>query len=323
MTLKIEKLSKAINKKWILSDLNIEVLQSECLAILGPSGCGKSSTLRLIAGLDKPTEGRIFINSVDVTNISPVQRKIGMVFQSYALFPHLTVTNNLSIGLKVRGVSTKEQKNRIANILSVMQLEDLADRFPSELSGGQRQRVALSRALLRDPFVYLLDEPMSNLDAQLREELRPQIRNLILKKQQPVLYVTHDQHEAMAIADRIAVLKEGKLQQIGTPQELYKKPKSIFVAGFIGRPQINILPATSGVVRAIRPEHINIVQEGIKCKLIDKEWLGLNQLLFLDSPLGKLKLLCGANNETFEDIEISWDPINEHQFNSYSGIRLT
>ena len=187
MTLKIKNLGRKINKTWIIKNLTLQVNDSECLALLGPSGCGKSSTLRLVAGLDKPSQGKIFINEIDVTNISPVDRRIGMVFQSYALFPHLTVGSNLSLGLKVRGISLKEQTKRVTSVLSLMQIEHLSNRIPAELSGGQRQRVALARALLRDPLIYLLDEPMSNLDAQLREELRPELRNLILKGDQPVL----------------------------------------------------------------------------------------------------------------------------------------
>ena len=322
MTLELKNLGRCVRKNWIIRDLNLKVEHGECLAILGPSGCGKSSTLRLIAGLDRPDEGKVFINNVDVTDISPVKRNVGMVFQSYALFPHLSVCSNLSLGLKVRGIGIKEQNIRVSKILSLMQLEHLAKRIPAELSGGQRQRVALARALLREPDVYLLDEPMSNLDAQLREELRPEIRRLILNGESPVLYVTHDQQEAMAMANRVAVMKNGKLEQIATPQELYRNPNSIFVASFIGRPQINILPTIDGVATGIRPEHIKIVNDGIKCRVIHKEWLGTNQLLYLESTLGTLRMTCDAGREITEEININWDKKDEHSFDKSTGHTL-
>ncbi|MFL0781517.1 MAG: ABC transporter ATP-binding protein, partial [Prochlorococcus sp.] len=214
MTLVLEKIGRRVGRNWIIRNLQLEVEDGECLALLGPSGCGKSSTLRLIAGLDQPDEGTISINGTNVTNVSPVERRIGMVFQSYALFPHLSVADNLCLGLRVRGASRPEQRKRVGDVLALMQLEDLAERRPSHLSGGQRQRVALARALLRDPLVYLLDEPMSNLDAQLKEELRPELRRLIMSGSQPVVYVTHDQHEAMAMAKKIAVLRDGQLEQV-------------------------------------------------------------------------------------------------------------
>lgn len=239
MTLSLINVTKRINRQTILDNITLEVLDKECLAILGPSGCGKSTTLRIIAGLEDLDAGKIYINNKDVTNVSPVKRKVGMVFQSYALFPHLTVKKNLSVGMEVRKINSTEIQNRIMSVLSVMQLDHLANRLPSQLSGGQKQRVALARALLRDPSVYLLDEPMSNLDAQLRDDLRPMLKNVILEGTQPIVYVTHDQQEAMAMANKIAVLNEGKVEQVGTPQELYLKPISKFVAGFIGRPQIN------------------------------------------------------------------------------------
>ncbi len=322
MTLLIKDLSRRIDNNWIIKKLNLEVKDSECLAILGPSGCGKSSTLRLIAGLDKPSNGKIFINDIDVTNISPAKRGVGMVFQSYALFPHLSVASNLSLGLKVRGFSQKEQVNKVNSILTIMQLNELAHRLPSELSGGQRQRVALARALIRDPKVYLLDEPMSNLDAQLREELRPEIRKLIMNGDQPVIYVTHDQQEAMAMADRIALLKDGHLEQIGTPEELYQFPISLFAASFIGRPQINILPEDSGVIKAIRPEHIFIQDNGITSKVIDREWLGYNQIVFLRTQFGELKMSCISSQEIRDEISVSWDKENEHYFNAYTKFRI-
>ncbi len=322
MTLILKGISRSINRNWIIKELNFEVDDGECLAILGPSGCGKSSTLRVIAGLDKPDEGEIYINNIDVTNVSPVARRVGMVFQNYALYPHLSVASNLSLGLKVRGVSKVEQRKRVSSILSVLQLDHLSTRLPAELSGGQRQRVALARALLRDPLVYLLDEPMSNLDAQLREELRPELRRLILNGQQPVLYVTHDQQEAMAMADRIALLNNGFLEQIGTPEELYKNPRSIFTAKFIGRPQINFLKFKDGLITAVRPENIYLSREGYQCKVIYKEWLGMNQLLFLESSLGSIKMICKSDLKVNEKVTVNWDTKDEFQFDTHTGKRL-
>ena len=267
MSLELTNLGRHVDGRWILRQLSLSVEEGECLALVGPSGCGKSTTLRLIAGLDQPTEGRIVLDGVDVTRTPPIDRKVGMVFQSYALFPHLSVGANLELGLKVRGISPADRLKRVQEVLQLVQLEDQVTKKPGLLSGGQRQRVALARALLRDPLVYLLDEPMSNLDAQLREDLRPQLRRLVLRDRKPVVYVTHDQHEAMAMADRIAVLNKGRIEQVASPKQLYQKPQTLFVAQFIGRPQINVLPVSEGVIRAIRPECLAITPQGLRCRV--------------------------------------------------------
>jgi multiple sugar transport system ATP-binding protein len=190
------------------------------------------------------------------------------------------------------------------------------------LSGGQRQRVALARALLRDPDVYLLDEPMSNLDAQLREELRPELRRLVLDRQKPVIHVTHDQHEAMAIADRIAVLHSGRIQQVATPSELYHHPETLFIAKFIGRPQINCLRPKNDVITAVRPESLFFANEGLPCKLMSCEWLGSSQLLYLDSPEGSLRLACSSALDIPESLHVSWHRSDEHHFDAETGRRL-
>jgi len=322
MTLTLKHIGRRLNQNWIIKDLSFHVDDGECLAILGPSGCGKSSTLRIVAGLDIPSEGSIYINNINITQDSPLNRKVGMVFQSYALFPHLSVSSNLSLGLKVRGISKKEQIKRVNYVLALMQLEHLSQRLPSELSGGQRQRVALARALLREPLVYLLDEPMSNLDAQLREELRPELRNLILKGDQAVLYVTHDQQEAMAIADRVALLNNGQLEQIGRPEELYKNPQSIFAANFIGRPQINLLPVDKGIIKGIRPENIIFDENGINCKISHIEWLGINQLVYLDSHYGQIRMICDSHAAITEQAKISWKERDVLNFDALTGKRV-
>ena len=210
MTLSLKGISKNFGSRTILHNLDLNVGDGECVALLGPSGCGKSTALRLIAGLDQPDSGSISINGAEMNNVPAEDRRIGMVFQSYALFPHLSVRENLELGLRLRGSHGAARDQRIKTILEVLQLSHQAHQRPAQLSGGQRQRVALARALLRDPLVYLLDEPMSNLDAQLREELRPELKRLMLGGSQPVVYVTHDQQEAMALADRIAVMRHGR-----------------------------------------------------------------------------------------------------------------
>ena len=320
--LKLSALGKRFGTRWILRDLNLEVQTGECVALLGPSGCGKSTALRLIAGLEQPDVGNIELEGRPLLGIPAERRRIGMVFQSYALFPHLSVRDNLDLGLKVRGMAPADRRERIDAVLNTIQLVNEADRRPQQLSGGQRQRVALGRALLRNPSVYLLDEPMSNLDAQLRDELRPELRRLILQGPQPVLYVTHDQQEAMALANRIAVLRNGRIEQIGTPQELYFKPETEFVAGFVGRPQINWLNQTRDTRVGIRPEHLHPDDNGCRCRVIGREWLGASQLLLLESNAGQLQMLCSADYQPTEHLGVSWSPEDEHHFDPISGQRL-
>ena len=322
MTLQIQNLGRSVGQHWIVRHLNLHVEDGECVALVGPSGCGKSSTLRLIAGLDPVSEGEIILNEANVTHSSAAKRAVGMVFQSYALLPHLSVFANLELGLRVRGVRPFDRQQRIQAMLELVQLQDRANVLPAELSGGQRQRVALARALLRDPDVYLLDEPMSNLDAQLREELRPELRRLVLDRQKPVIHVTHDQHEAMAIADRIAVLHAGKIQQVATPEDLYHHPETLFIAKFIGRPQINCLRPKNGVICAVRPESLFFAKEGLPCKITAREWLGSSQLLYLDSPEGFLRLSCSTAVDIPEAPHVSWDVSDEHHFALESGHRL-
>ncbi|MGB1621355.1 MAG: ABC transporter ATP-binding protein [Synechococcus sp.] len=322
MMLTLSKIGRRFGPTWILRDLDLEVGEGECVALLGPSGCGKSTALRLIAGLDQPDEGEVLIAGEPQNRIPADRRRIGMVFQSYALFPHLSVRRNLSLGLQIRGASTADQRERVNQILEVVRLSDQAERRPAELSGGQRQRVALARALLRDPLVYLLDEPMSNLDAQLRDELRPDLRRLILSGPQPVVYVTHDQQEAMALADRIAILRAGRIEQIGTPQQLYNTPQTTFVAQFIGRPPMNLLQPDNGVTVGIRPEHLRFDRTGMPCRLINREWHGASQHLLLDTQRGSLRMVCSGDTPLNETGAVCWDSGLEHRFDASSGQRL-
>ena len=323
MTLELRQVGRNINKQWIVENLTLSVADDECLALVGPSGCGKSTTLRLIAGLDPVSAGSIHISGRDITSLSPAERSVGMVFQSYALLPHLTVFENLELGLRIRGVSKRARTAKIRQILELVQLWNRANNLPAELSGGQRQRVALARALLREPEVYLLDEPMSNLDAQLREDIRPELRRLVLKQRKPTIYVTHDQHEAMAMAQRIAVLHEGRIEQVDTPYNLYHNPCSLFVARFIGRPQINCLNDNSGQTRAVRPESIHFSDSGLSGKLQSREWLGNSQLLFLETQQGLIRMMAPPDQPIPEQIRLAWRAEDEILFNAETGLRLS
>ena len=322
MTLQLRAINKRFGKRQVLHQLDLDVANGECVALLGASGCGKSTALRLIAGLDHPDQGSIRINGAEMVDVPAERRRVGMVFQSYALFPHLNVWDNLELGLRMRGSSAATRDERIRGVLEVLQLSGQARQRPSQLSGGQRQRVALARALLRDPLVYLLDEPMSNLDAQLREDLRPQLRRLMIGGEQPVVYVTHDQQEAMALADRIAVMREGRIEQIGTPRELYLQPASTYVAQFIGRPQMNLLPARDGVITGIRPDDLRLDPAGSPCTILSREWFGANQMLLVRCDRGDLRLVCPGETAIEAEPRISWPSACEHRFDAVSGRRL-
>jgi len=243
-------------------DLNIEVLEGELMVLVGPSGSGKSTTLRLIAGLEIPTSGEVFIGGKLANNIPPRDRDIAMVFQDYALYPHLNVKQNLGFGLKMRGFSRQETDSRVMRASDMLGISDLMERKPKELSGGQRQRVALGRALVRDPKVFLFDEPLSNLDASLRMQLRREIKEIHRKLGATMVYVTHDQSEAMTIGQRIAVMNAGSIEQAGSPSELYLRPSTIFVAGFFGNPPMNFVECSADIkenLLEIKPTDTDII----------------------------------------------------------------
>ena len=240
----LKNIHKAYGKDVIIPDLNFTIEDGSFTVLVGPSGCGKSTTLRMIAGLEKPTSGEIFIDDENVVDVDPGKRGIAMVFQNYALYPTMSVRDNIEFGLKNKKVPKEERNKLIADVSEVVGLTPYLSRKPSELSGGQRQRVALARAMVKNPKVFLMDEPLSNLDAKLRTSMRTEIIKLHKKLATTFIYVTHDQTEAMTMGDRIVVMKDGMIQQVDTPQNLYDYPCNIFVAGFIGSPQMNFLDGT-------------------------------------------------------------------------------
>ena len=238
--LSLKNLSKSYGEQEILKGINLDIKTGEFLVLVGPSGCGKSTTLRLIAGLEEPSKGEIFIDDLLVNSIDPSKRDIAMVFQNYALYPQMTVKENMAFGLKIRKYSKEKIHKRVVDAAEILQIDKLLDRRPKELSGGQRQRVALGRAIVRKPKVFLFDEPLSNLDAKLRQEMRVEIKRLHKLLDTTMVYVTHDQVEAMTMGDRIAVMNNGVIEQIDPPEITYTKPKNIFTSMFIGSPQINL-----------------------------------------------------------------------------------
>jgi multiple sugar transport system ATP-binding protein len=240
--LKISALHKSFGPVKVLEGVDLDIASGEFLVLLGPSGCGKSTLLRIIAGLEDESAGDILLDGNSIANLPPAKRGIAMVFQTYALYPHLTVRGNMALVLKQAGYSKSDIEKRVAESARALELGELLNRKPSELSGGQRQRVAIGRAIVRDPKVFLFDEPLSNLDAALRGQVRLEIARLHLRLSATMVYVTHDQVEAMTLADRIVVLNGGEIQQIGTPRQLYDNPQNRFVAGFIGSPAMNFLP---------------------------------------------------------------------------------
>jgi multiple sugar transport system ATP-binding protein len=284
--LTLKHLRKAFSTTIVpVKDLNLAVEPGEFLTLLGPSGCGKSTILRLIAGLEAPTSGEIWLGDRNVTGLSPGDRDVAMVFQSYALYPHMTVAANIASGLKQQKIPAADIQTRVYDIAQFLGLEPLLQRKPGQLSGGQRQRVAVARALVRHPAVFLLDEPLSNLDALLREHVRSELKHQFGKQDAPVVYVTHDQTEAMTLSSRVAVLNGGEIQQLDTPQRIYGHPANRFVAGFIGSPQMNfftlpvhnrkvalgqmLLTVPSAIYHAsitlgIRPEHVTLADTGVE-----------------------------------------------------------
>jgi ABC-type sugar transport system ATPase subunit len=241
-TVSLKQLSKAFGAHSIVHEIDLDIADREFLVLVGPSGCGKSTILRMIAGLEEVSFGEIHIDGEAVNERDPKDRDIAMVFQDYALYPHMTVAENMAFSLQYRGVGKAQIKARVQEAARALEIDALLERYPRQLSGGQRQRVAMGRAIVRDPKVFLFDEPLSNLDAKLRVQMRTEIKRLRERLQTTTIYVTHDQVEAMTLADRIVVLNAGRIEQVGTPEDVYERPATSFVAGFIGAPPMNILP---------------------------------------------------------------------------------
>ncbi len=350
--LELINLNKTYTPKVIpVKDISLDVEEGEFLTLLGPSGCGKSTLLRLIAGLEPPTRGKVMINGHDVSRVSPGKRNIAMVFQSYALYPHMTVYDNIAAGLKLRKMPSDEIRQRVEDVAQKLGLQNLMDRKPGQMSGGQRQRVALGRALVRQPDVFLLDEPLSNLDALLREQVRADLKQLFEKQQTPVVYVTHDQTEAMTLSSKVAVLYDGNLQQLAPPQEIYSRPANQFVAGFVGSPQMNLLTLNcegnnavlgdfriplpnlptmpSQIVLGIRPEDVHLAQPEDKLTIQGQiflvENLGMQNLISVRVRGSELKIraLLPANQIwEGEEVTLSMVPESLHWFDVKSGDRI-
>jgi multiple sugar transport system ATP-binding protein len=340
-------------------DLSLEAADGELLVLVGPSGSGKSTVLRLMAGLERVSDGIIRIGERDVTDLPPQQRDIAMVFQNYALYPHMTVRDNLAFGLNIRKQPRDIIHQRVSAVAASLGLEPLLDRKPAQLSGGQRQRVALGRAIVREPLAFLFDEPLSNLDAQLRVETRVELSRLHRKLGATMVYVTHDQSEALTLGDRIAVLKEGVLQQVASPMELYEKPANKFVAGFIGSPAMNFFKGTltragttgtctfrgadltiavpcepgsdASVFLGVRPQHLEITDDGargdgtLRAEVGVVEPMGNEQIVYVTLAAGERAVAVAPVQPRItagENVTIRVKPEGLHVFDAASGIRV-
>ena len=338
---------EGVTKRWqgdpAVDAVSFSVRPGELVALLGPSGCGKSTTLRLIAGLEQETAGTIRIGGKVVSGSPPAARGLSMVFQSYALFPHLSVAENILFGLRVRKVPAAERQKRLARAAEILGLGKLLERKPSQLSGGQQQRVALGRAIVAETPVCLMDEPLSNLDAQLRLEMRREIRSLQQRLGITMLYVTHDQVEAMTMADQVVLMRQGRVEQDGTPVELYERPATIFTARFVGTPPMNVVPLEAlgpglgwleprvprgrqraDIAAGVRPEAIAIAPEGVAAEVGAIEYLGADSLIearmgehrFVIRSSGRSEVAPGAK------VHLQWDPKVTHWFELSSGRRI-
>ena len=322
--IQLDRIVKGWGAAHAVDGVSLTADEGSLLVLLGPSGCGKSTTLRLIAGLEQPDSGAVLIGGVDVTRLTPAERGIAMVFQSYALFPHLSVAENIIFGLRVRGVSRAERDSRLKRVADIVGLSQLLDRKPSQLSGGQRQRVALGRAIIAEARVCLMDEPLSNLDAKLRHEMRIEIRALQQRLGITMVYVTHDQTEAMTMADRVVLMRDGHVEQNGVPEQLYSRPATAFTARFIGTPPMNLIEGGATTI-GIRPEHIRIVsQDGRAAWVRSVEHLGADSIVLceLDGQAISVRQDGFSKAAPGDEIGLAWAPSDEHQFDSATGARL-
>lgn len=315
-----------------VADLDLEIADGEFLVLVGPSGCGKSTTLRALAGLEPVSEGRILIDDRDVTGVEPGERDIAMVFQNYALYPHLSVAKNMGFALKLAKLPKAEIDAKVREAAELLGLSELLDRKPKDLSGGQRQRVAMGRAIVRAPKVFLMDEPLSNLDAKLRVQTRAELASLQRRLGTTTVYVTHDQVEAMTMGDRVAVLKDGILQQVAPPRELYDAPVNEFVAGFIGSPAMNLFPG-DGVTLGVRPEAMALLGEQRQAPagwvvrdgaVTIIEELGSESYVYADCDGDRLvaRITDDRRLSPGERVQLAYDPAAAHRFDQTSGLRL-
>ncbi|MBW4709130.1 sn-glycerol-3-phosphate ABC transporter ATP-binding protein UgpC [Roseobacter sp. YSTF-M11] len=338
-TVELSGINKFYGAMQALFNVSLTVPDGEFVVFVGPSGCGKSTLLRTIAGLESVDGGTIRIGEKDVTQLEPVDRDVSMVFQSYALYPHMTVRANMEFGMKVGGVGAQERHTRVEEAAKILQLSELLERKPGQLSGGQRQRVAIGRSIVKKPKVFLFDEPLSNLDAKLRVQMRVELEALHDQLNATMIYVTHDQVEAMTMADQIVVLNAGRIEQVGSPMDLYHRPSSEFVAGFIGSPAMNIFDAGSAFGAAlsrldgarrlgIRPEHIALGAPGagdLDLKVSVKEQLGGESYLYLQGGDGE-RLVVKTDGEDVtkagQTVSVNFPPHRIHQFDG-SGRTLS
>ncbi|HXG03000.1 MAG TPA: ABC transporter ATP-binding protein [Candidatus Binatia bacterium] len=343
-SIQVSRASKHFGSVRAVDDVSFTVPAGSFVVLLGPSGCGKSTTLRLIAGLETVTSGRIWIGDIDVTDLPPSRRRIAMVFQSYALFPHLNVRENIVFGLKVRRVPAPDRAARLARVAELLGLAGLLHRKPGQLSGGQQQRVALGRAIIAETPVCLMDEPLSNLDAQLRQTMRRELRALQRHLGITTVYVTHDQVEALSMADRVVVLRDGRVEQDAPPAELYARPASVFVARFIGTPPMNVLrladvpggaavrgtavpvlgrPAGEGFLLGLRPEDVRLTSAGLPARVLDSEYLGADTVVncAVGEETLKLRLPGRAPVTAGAEVRLGWTPDALHLFDATSGRR--
>jgi multiple sugar transport system ATP-binding protein len=350
----LKNIDKNFGSTSIIDDLNLEVSDGEFVVLVGASGCGKSTTLRMIAGLESTSAGQIMIGKRDVTELGPGQRNCAMVFQNYALYPHMTVAENIGFGLRLRGISKAEMEKTVKTTAETLGLTLLLDRYPKALSGGQRQRVAIGRSIVRKPDVFLFDEPLSNLDAKLRIEMRTEIKELHRRSGTTIVYVTHDQVEAMTMADRVVVMDKGKIIQASGPLELYERPVNTFVAGFIGAPSMNFLPGTvvrrklqtsfrladgkllalpvsliaqdgEELILGLRPENISRGQSDISMKVRSVEPLGSHSLAigFIGSSPVTVELESHDKIRAGDLLPLQFDFSKSHYFSSATGQRLS
>ena len=329
--LKLRDIKKSYGKTEVIHGLDLEVLDGEFCVLVGPSGCGKSTLLRMIAGLEAITEGSILINDERVNDVSAAKRGLAMVFQSYALYPHMTVRQNLAFGLENLKLDKDDIEQRINKAANQLRMEDYLKRRPGQLSGGQRQRVAIGRAIVREPSIYLFDEPLSNLDAELRVATRVELKALHARLGNTMIYVTHDQVEAMTMADKIVVMHDGIIEQTGSPLDLYNKPANLFVAGFIGSPKMNFLDCSSlpeeikklspkgATTFGIRPEHLRIQDENtLSLQVKTVEQLGSDSYIYgetIDKKEISLKLNSQPTIKGGESVKVGFSQSDTHWFN--------